>query len=120
MTLLKLAPLFVIGASMEGVTHLCLKKGASAHCESDGIAYYLQLLRNRWVIAGLLTYLIDNIIWLFILSIVPLSIAFPLTGMQKVFIIFFSVLVLRENVSRAEWWGIGITAAGIGLIVHAG
>lgn len=120
MTLFKLAPLFVLGASMESVTQLCLKKGATAHSETGGFRYYIELLKNKWVIGGILAYFVDMVIWLFLLSYIPLSIAFPLTGIQKIIIIFFSVLVLKEKVSRTEWFGIGITALGIGLIVQTG
>jgi drug/metabolite transporter (DMT)-like permease len=60
------------------------------------------------------------VIWIVLLSYIPLSVAFPLTGIQKIIIILFSVFVLREHVSNAEWLGVGITALGIAVIVQGG
>lgn len=120
MWLLKWLPLFVVGASMESVTQLCLKKGALIHREIRGLSYYLNLLRTKWVIGGILAYFVEMVIWIVLLSHIPLSIAFPLTGIQKIFIIFFSLLVLKERVTRIEWLGIGITVLGIAVIVQTG
>ena len=105
---------------MESTTQLCLKKGAVTHRETGGLAYYAKLLRNRWVITGILAYLIEMVIWVVLLTYIPLSVAFPLTGIQKIFIIFFSVFVLKEQVSATEWFGVGITALGIAVIVQTG
>jgi drug/metabolite transporter (DMT)-like permease len=118
--LVKFFPLFIAGATMESASHLCLKKGATANHDVNGIAYYLKLLRNRWVIAGILTYFVEMVIWIVLLTYIPLSVAFPLTGIQKVIIILFSVFVLKEKVSALEWLGVGIIAAGIAVIVQAG
>lgn len=120
MLLIKWIPLFMAGAAMESTTQLCLKKGAAAHCETSGFSYYLKIIKNKWVITGILAYLVEMIIWIVLLSYIPLSIAFPLTGIQKIFIIFFSVLVLKERVSKVEWLGVGITALGIAVIVQSG
>jgi drug/metabolite transporter (DMT)-like permease len=116
MLLIKWFPLFIAGAIMESMTHLCLKKGAITHKETGGFAYYLKLIKNKWVITGILSYLIEMVIWIVLLSYIPLSIAFPLTGLQKIIIVFFSVLVLKEKVSKLEWLGVGITAIGIVII----
>ncbi|MCL4491423.1 MAG: EamA family transporter [Nitrospirae bacterium] len=116
MSLIKWAPLFILGAAMESTTQLCLKKGALAHQETGGLAYYLKLIRNKWVITGILSYVVEMVIWIVLLSYIPLSIAFPLTGLQKIFIILFSVFILKERVSRIEWLGVGVTALGIAVI----
>jgi len=116
MSLIKWAPLFILGATMESVTQICLKKGASIHHETRGLAYYLDLIRNRWVITGILAYVIEMINWIILVSFIPLSVAFPLTGLQKIIIILFSVFVLKEHVSTIEWLGFGMTAAGILVI----
>jgi drug/metabolite transporter (DMT)-like permease len=118
--LLKFIPLFIAGATMESASHLCLKKGATANKDATGLAYYLRLMRNKWVIAGILSYFVEMVIWIVLLTYIPLSVAFPLTGIQKVMIILFSVFVLKEKVSRVEWLGVGIIAAGIAVIVQAG
>lgn len=120
MPLLKWIPLFVAGATIESFTQVCLKKGASEHEDTEGVKYYLKILRNKWVITGVLAYLVDMALWLVLLSYIPLAVAFPLTGIQKIILILFSVFVLKEKANAMEWFGIGITILGIGIIVQAG
>lgn len=116
MWLLKWMPLFVLGALLESTTHIFLKKGAVEHNEVSGIHYYLRLMRNKWVIAGILVYVLEMATWIVLLSHIPLSIAFPLTGFQKIFIVMFSFFYLKEKIKKVEWLGIGITVAGIVVI----
>ncbi|OGL50926.1 MAG: hypothetical protein A3C43_01860 [Candidatus Schekmanbacteria bacterium RIFCSPHIGHO2_02_FULL_38_11] len=118
--IIKWIPLFITGAAMESVTQICLKKGAGIHSGTDGLAYYIKLLKNKWVIIGILSYLVEMVIWIVLLSYIPLSIAFPLTGIQKIFIILFSLFVLKEKISKTEWIGVAITSLGIAVIVQAG
>lgn len=119
MSLIKWFPLFIAGAIMESTTQLCLKKGAIVHKEISGFAYYLKLIKNKWVIIGILSYLVEMVIWIVLLSYIPLSIAFPLTGLQKIIIVLFSVLILKEKVSKLEWLGVGIITMGIVIIGQA-
>jgi drug/metabolite transporter (DMT)-like permease len=120
MQIIKWIPLFIAGAAIESTTQLCLKKGAMTHKETSGVSYYLKLLRNKWVIFGILAFLVEMVIWVVLLSNIPLSVAFPLSGFQKIFIIMFSVFFLKEKVTQIEWWGIGITVMGIFIIAQAG
>lgn len=109
-------PLFITGAALESTMQVFLKKGALEHSGHHGIGYYLKVLKNKWVVSGVLLYFIEMAIWVYLLTVIPLSIAFPITGIQKIIIILFSFFVLKEHISRVEWLGIGITALGIGII----
>lgn len=113
---LKWIPVFALGAILESTTQIFLKKGALAHNDTGGVAYYLKLFRNRWVIGGVSLYFVEMFIWIVVLTSVPLSIAFPLTGLQKVFIVLFSFFVLKEKITGTEWLGIGFTVAGMAII----
>ncbi len=112
----KWLPLFVTGAALESAMQIFLKKGALANKETGGLGYYYNVLRNKWVLSGIALYFGEMVIWIIILSYIPLSIAFPITGIQKVFIVLFSFFVLKERLTRVEWCGIGITAMGILVI----
>jgi undecaprenyl phosphate-alpha-L-ara4N flippase subunit ArnE len=117
MSLLKWIPLFLLDAASESTMQIFLKKGAEENRTVYGIKYYLSLLINKWVILGILVYVIDMVIWLVLLANIPLSVAFPLTGTQKIFIIFFSAFILKETVSFIEWVGIGFIIVGLTTIV---
>jgi len=120
MKLIKWLPLFFLGAGLESTMQISLKKGATIHRETRGLSYYFSLLKEKWVIIGLLSYGIEIVVWIFLLSVIPLSIAFPLTGIQQVFLILFSALVLNEKINKAEWLGVGLIAIGIAIIVRYG
>ncbi|MFI5322687.1 MAG: EamA family transporter [Thermodesulfobacteriota bacterium] len=120
MKLVKWLPLFFLGAALESTMQISFKKGATIHMERKGLGYYFGLLKEKWVIIGLLSYGIEMVIWILLLSAIPLSIAFPLTGIQQVFLILFSAFILKEKIDRVEWLGVGLVAAGIGIIVGYG
>ena len=117
MGIVKWLPLFILGAVLQGATQLCLKKGAQRHQDVQGIRYMLNVVRNKWVIIGVLIYLLEMVLWVVLLMYIPLAIAFPLTGIQEVIMILFAAFVLKESVSRMEWAGAFLIAMGIAFIV---
>lgn len=118
MGILKWLPLFIVGAILQGATQLCLKKGAQKHRAIHGIAYFLNIVRNKWVIIGVLIYLLEMVLWIVLLMYIPLAVAFPLTGIQEVIMIVFAAFILKESVSRIEWTGAFFIALGIVFIVQ--
>ncbi|MBI5587898.1 MAG: EamA family transporter [Deltaproteobacteria bacterium] len=118
MWLLKWIPLFVLAAVLESVGQISFKKGAITHGGVTGAGYYLRLFKNGWVLLGLCSYGVEMVIWVFLLSNIPLSIAFPLSGFQQLIIILFSVFVLKEKINNTEWLGAGLIALGISIIVR--
>lgn len=120
MWLTKWIPLFVLAATLESIGQISFKKGASTHRTIQGIRYYVNLIKNRWVITGLFSYAIEMVIWLFLLSNIPLSVAFPLSGLQQLFIILFSAIILKERINNVEWLGAGLIALGTSIIVNSG
>ncbi len=118
--ILQWLPLFILGALAESTFQIFFKKGAMDNGDLPGIQYFLKLLTNRWIISGLLVSILEMVIWVTLLSNIPLSIAFPITGMQKIFLIFFTAFVLKEKVYKAEWIGIGLVTLGIVVIACSG
>jgi len=118
MGILKWLPLFIVGAVLQGATQLCLKKGAQKHQDVRGLRYFLNIVRNKWVIIGVLIYLVEMVLWIVLLMYIPLAVAFPLTGIQEVIMIVFAAFVLKESVSKMEWAGAFFIALGIVFIVQ--
>lgn len=120
MWLVKWIPFFVLAAVLEAAGQISFKKGATTNREATGAGYYLKLLKNHWVLVGLVSYGVEMVIWVFLLSNIPLSIAFPLSGFQQLIIILFSVFILKEKINNLEWLGAGFIALGISIIVKTG
>ncbi len=113
-------PLFLLAAVLESIGQISFKKAAMANREAQGVHYYLRLAGNKWALGGIFSYGIEMILWVFLLSRIPLSIAFPLAGLQQLVIIFVSYLVLHERINKAEWLGAGLIAVGLSIIVKSG
>jgi drug/metabolite transporter (DMT)-like permease len=67
-------------------------------------------LGSGWVVAGILVYILSFANWLYVLRVVPLYIAFPVTNLSHALIPIFAWVLLGE---RFGPW----RAAGILLIV---
>lgn len=118
MNLIKWLPLFILGAALESVTQISLKKGAIIHGDIRGFGYYLKLLREKWVIIGILSYVVEMAVWVILLSAIPLAIAFPLTGIQQVILILISAFIFKETISKSECLGMVLILIGIGIIAR--
>ncbi len=112
----KWLPLFLLGALLETIGQLCFKQAATEHRTKSGVAYYLRLARNGRVLTGISAYGVEMLVWIFLLAHIPLSIAFPLAGLQQLVILLTSWLFLRERVNRWELMGALGIAAGLATI----
>ena len=66
--------------------------------------------------AGIAAYTIDLGAWLFVLSRLPLSVAFPLASLSYCGIALASRFVLRETVSAGRWAGTVLIALGAAIV----
>jgi len=115
MNLILWLPFFILKGVLEGIAHIFLKKGAADNIEASGIHYYIQLLKNRLVLLAFAIIIFEMLLWVLVLAYLPLSIAFPLGGMNEIFVIFASAYFLKEHINAQEW--IGIASITIGLLI---
>jgi drug/metabolite transporter (DMT)-like permease len=113
-------PLFFIAAILESIGQISFKKAALANREAQGMRYYIKLARNKWALGGIFSYSIEMILWIFLLSRIPLSIAFPLAGLQQLVILAASFLFLNEKMNLDEWLGAGLIVLGLSTIAATG
>ncbi|HWN80608.1 MAG TPA: EamA family transporter [Candidatus Udaeobacter sp.] len=84
--------------------------------ETGPIGYYLKLFSTPIVLLGFFMYGLSSLVWLFILSKMPLSLAYPLVSMGYVLVVFFSWLLLREQVGWTRLMGVGVICLGVVLL----
>jgi drug/metabolite transporter (DMT)-like permease len=80
------------------------------------VGYYVKLFTTPLVLLGFLMYGFSSLIWLFILSKLPLSLAYPLVSMGYVLVVFFSWLLLHEHVSSTRILGVVVICLGVTLL----
>ena len=113
-------PFFLLAALLESIGQISFKKAALTYREVQGVHYYLKLAGNKWALGGILSYNIEMVLWIFLLSRIPLSIAFPLAGLQQLVILAASYFFMNERINHAEWLGAGLIALGLSVIATAG
>lgn len=59
------------------------------------------------------------LVWLVVLSRVPLSWAYPMLSLGYILVLFFSSVALGEHVSPARWVGTLIVIAGVWLVYRS-
>ena len=72
--------------------------------------------RGGRLLAGLALYGVSAVLWLFGLSRVDLSYAYPLLALNMVLVTLGARFVLGERVSRLRWAGVALIALGIALV----
>ena len=74
------------------------------------------LLTNRFLQAGLAIYAVEMVIWLRILSEVPISIAFPIASLNFLGVALASWWLLGERLGDMQWAGAGLVTIGVALV----
>jgi undecaprenyl phosphate-alpha-L-ara4N flippase subunit ArnE len=79
----------------------------------------LQLFTQPLFYAGFLAYGISAVIWLQVLSRLPLVVAYPLVSLNFILVALAGTMVLHEQVSWRMWLGLGLIIGGIMVITQA-
>lgn len=77
---------------------------------------FLKAASNPFVICGLLVFAFTSMLWLVVLSRVPLSIAYPMLSLSYVFAILVSWLVFKEHIPWTRVLGAAIICGGVYLV----
>jgi drug/metabolite transporter (DMT)-like permease len=65
---------------------------------------------------GLSVYVLSAAMWIFALSRVPLSMAYPFLGLSYVGVAVVAVVALKEWLTPAQWLGIAAVVAGVVMV----
>lgn len=76
----------------------------------------LQVLFSPLILAGLVLYGIATILWLAVLSRLPLSVAYPLQSLAYVLGIFVAFYFFHEAIPLNRWIGVGIIVVGVSVL----
>ena len=103
---------------------VCFKLGVghddSAVLPRTGVSgFVLDLVGSPWVVAGLLIYVVEFIVWFAALSLTPLSVAFPFMALSYCGVVVASRWILKERVSLRRWLGTVAVAGGVALVCLA-
>jgi len=80
------------------------------------IQQYTRILLNPFVIAGIIGFALSMLVWLYVLSRLELSIAYPFVALNYVLILFASHFLLKETITPLKIMGVAVIVIGVYLI----
>ena len=100
-----------------GVSHQDSLK--SSHGMTSRIVGAVKSIFTPYIFLGFACYAVSSVIWLLILSQVPLSVAYPMISMGYVVVVCLSSLILHEKVPLTTVGGLILICGGVSLIGFA-
>ncbi|GAH81847.1 unnamed protein product, partial [marine sediment metagenome] len=73
-------------------------------------------LLNPFVVAGIVSFALSMLVWLYVLSRLELSVAFPFVALNYVLILFASHFLLKETITPVKIMGVAVIVLGVFLI----
>lgn len=96
--------------------HVVLKKGMSAaqyYPFEDRLVYFWSVATNPWIVGGMFLHVSALIIWLWALSRVDISFAYPFLALGYVLVSLMAWLWLGEQITLHKILGMSIIVVGI-------
>lgn len=110
----------LISMSLGVIGQLFIKKGlnelGNLNFSSGLVSSYGKIFLSPFVILGLLVYFLGVFFWLYGLSKVDLSFAYPFASVSFILVLLVSWLFLGESVSLLRWAGVAAICLGVFLI----
>jgi undecaprenyl phosphate-alpha-L-ara4N flippase subunit ArnE len=117
---LSLVVWFAISVICDVSGQLCFKHGANRSIEVEKPSLWRGLLADPWTLAGIGIYTIELFVWLRILSMAPLSLAYPLASLNFLGVVIASRIFLKEPVSKRRLLGSLFITIGVGIVAATG
>lgn len=90
--------------------------GIDFELSSLSIMTLINLIKNIYVMSGLLVYGISFILWLYILSNVQVSYAYPFISLSYPLVLILSNFLLGESLGKGLWIGVFFILIGTTII----
>jgi drug/metabolite transporter (DMT)-like permease len=86
------------------------------HESFKGVSDIWQLFLSPFILSGIVIYGLATVLWLFILTRVPLSIAYPVQSLAYVFAVFGSYFIFNESLSLMKVAGVLLIIIGVSFV----
>lgn len=84
----------------------------------DSLSSAINVMLTPVVLVGLFVYACATILWLYILSKVPISFAYPIQALAFPLVLLLSTLFFKETISISRWIGIALIMLGTFIAVR--
>lgn len=117
-----LVVLIIVSVSLSAGSQISLKRGMigpqvqTSIQSGDLQSIVLSLISSPFILGGMLSFGLSVLLWLFVLSKVPLSIAYPFVALGIGVTVVAGVLIFGETVTPTGAIGVGLILLGILLV----
>lgn len=84
--------------------------------QAAGLVFWRGVAANPWILAGIASYAVEAVCWMFVLGHAPLSAVGPMAALSYVGAILAGRLFLGERAGRRRWLAAGLITLGAGLV----
>ena len=121
---LTMLALILVTVTMSACAQLALKlgmkgPGITAGLAEGGLTAALSVALNPWIILGLSIYGLSVVLWLWVLSKVELSVAYPFVGVSFLITMAFGAWLLYEEITVGRLIGTVLIAIGCVLVARS-
>ncbi len=92
---------------------ICLKFGLGKLDSQAAFVVITAMFRDWYVLAGFIAYGVSSLMYLFVLSRLDVSYAYPFVAINYVFVTFLAWLILKESVPTLRLVGLAIICIGV-------
>jgi undecaprenyl phosphate-alpha-L-ara4N flippase subunit ArnE len=110
--------LLYAGGMAAGQVLFKLASVGSAAARANGTGWFRALLLDPSFIAAVALYGSLTIYWVWLLSFLPLSTAYPFSVLSIVVVPLLAVLLFGEHVGASYWLGLALISAGLLLVTR--
>lgn len=116
--LIIISVLFNVGAQ------LLLKKGVTIFEKLDFsidtmIKLFVGIFTNIYIFSGMFCFVMSAFLWLFVLTKIQVSIAYPLGSLGYIFTAILAYFILNEPLTMAKIIGIALICVGVFVLTRA-
>lgn len=76
----------------------------------------VKIVMNKYIIFGMMSYVVATFIWLYILSKRDVSSVYPLQSLCYLVLLIAAALIFKETVTTNRWIGVFLIVAGAFLV----
>jgi len=116
--------LFIIGIIFGSIGGILMKIGAghigTTHITNlhDGLVFFTKIFTNITVLGGIVLYFISTLIWIFLLTKLPISFVQPILALTYVLTPVLAIVFLNEHIPVMRWFGIMVIVVGVFVVAR--
>ena len=81
----------------------------------DSVPAVISAVFTPFVLSGLVLYACTTVLWLYILSKIPISFAYPIQALAFPLVLIIASFAFKEAIPASRWVGVGIILVGVAI-----